>query len=434
MTKTVSKWRCTDLGAIRMSTIGWGGQPLFFPGWRGPVGTASPASLSLVFLLCCSAPAFAAYVPDDPDTVYALIGYRHDDNVLLLNPSISVPPGNGSSSRGDTITTYTIGGQYKKDWSRQTFTFNSEFSRNQYQNYTGADYTNWDNGLAWNWVAADQLTGKLSATDSNTLAGASTAVLSSHDVIRDKEQKGSAHWAMNSVWEWVGELEHLSERHQALDIYDFDQTYEALDLIAHGNGGKSLGVRAETRQVRYVQDLSFFGWNNDYKMQILSLHGEWPLGARLVLSGRAGSTRITTDSNLVDETHAVGEATARWNTGGKSQFTLDYEHDYDSPGRSFAPSAIQHDIARIDFAWMLTAKTTLNGEWRTEKRHYPTINVFNLQGVGPENTRTYQLSVQWQPRQNVSISPYYEHTVRSSQSIYDTYRDNQLGVTLQVNF
>jgi hypothetical protein len=375
----------------------------------------------------CSFPAFAAYVQGDPNTIYASVGYSYDDNIFLLNPALPVPAGDGSNARADDITTYRIGGQYKKDWSQQ-------FARSKYQNYTTADYTSWDNGIGWHWVAGDQLSGNMSATDTNTLAGASTSVLSSHDVIRDKAQKISAHWAMNSVIEWVGEADHLSERHQSLDIYDYDQTSEMLDLIAHGSTGKLLGLQAEVQQVKYVQDLSFYGWNNHYALQSLVLHGEWPLGGAVVLSGRAGSTHITTDSNLVDETHAVGEATARWNPGGKTQVTLDYEHDYDSPGRSFAPSAIQHNIGRVDFSWLISSKILLNGEWRTETRNYPMVNVFNLQGVGPEKTRTYQLGVRWEPQPNISINPYYEHTVRNSLSIYDTFHDNQWGVTLQINF
>ena len=54
--------------------------------------------------------------------------------------------------------------------------------------------------------------------------------------------------------------------------------------------------------------------------------------------------------------------------------------------------------------------------------------------VGAENTRSVQLGLQWAPQPNVQVSPFVALTRRSSQSEGDDYRDQQYGVTFQVNF
>jgi hypothetical protein len=383
--------------------------------------------LPALWLLGASAPALAAYSPSDPDMIYVSTGYRYDDNVLLLSDKAAVPDGYGTRDRGDLIKSFTLGGQLQKQWQSQTFSFNTEYVLNRYQHYLSADYTAKNNSLGWNGVLADRLKGSLLASQQDELAGADSASLGQHDLIHMRNLQGKLSWPLTTLLSLDGQASHSSERNSTLTDYDYNQDDAGLALVANGADGKSLALKVESRNVAYLQDLSLIGWNDRYQLQYLTLNGAWPLGAHWSVSARAGNVRVLTDQQT-DRNHSVAEIKTVWSPSEKSQLTLDLEHDYDAPGRSLAP--VVHDSAHLDALWQITGKTGLSASWHLERRDYP-APMFNN---GRENTQSLQLGVIWKPYPAVQVQPYVAHTLRSSQLASDNYRDQQLGISVQLEF
>jgi len=370
-------------------------------------------------------PAQAGYVPGDPVYVFASSDLRFDDNVLLLAPGKAVPVQDGNNSKSDWINVDSIGMHASENWSQQSFNFDGLFAKNFYANDHHFNYTNWQNQLGWNAALGTHLAGSLSLADSNQLAGAGTVVGSQDDITRARVANGALVWSPNSWGALDGAASRTIERHSQLDTYDYNQNNFIAGGTLSSNGGSSLGLHAENRQVSYLQDLSSLGYSDAYTLHYTRLDAVWPLSGKLTFSGRLGRASLGV-SGRKSPAHTIGKTDLIWTVTGKTKVDVGYAEDYDPPGRSLVP--ITYQARYLNLSSQLSGKTSLQVQFRSETRDY------FYEAVGRESTNTLRVSLIWLPLPALQVSPYVLHVLRGSQATYDEYSDNQIGATLKAYF
>ncbi|WP_166642247.1 hypothetical protein [Paludibacterium purpuratum] len=369
--------------------------------------------------------AKAAYAPTDGIRLFASAGLRFDDNVLLLGPGQSVPLGYGDKGRGDWIRSAGMGWHAETRHSRQTWRIDGQFNRNQYSDYRNFNYSSWQHDLGWDWAVGEQWSGLLNLSDRNDRVDAGYAPGVAQDEVRDRTLRVRALWAPNAWLGLDGESGLTRERHSAQTNYDDDLRSATFGASWSTPRGSVFGVHVEQRRVNPVADPAAGAGSDAYRLRYLRFDLVWPLSAKSQLSGRAGRVGASVAGEAA-VSRGIGALAWRWLASGKVAISLGIERDFDDPGRSRTPTIHRNRYLRLSDT--ISEKTSMNVEWRDEKRQY------DATPIGCERTRMLRVSLVFRPDRAVEITPYVSRAVRSSQSDVDSYVDNQLGATVRLYF
>jgi len=186
---------------------------------------------------------------DDKLQLYAEEKLVRDDNVFRLSNSVDPASAIGSTSKGDTYHTTSVGFNFDVPVSRQRF--QAAFTRNdtRYQQFTDLDFTGHDSRAVWLWQLGNDLSGRLGYTEALSLASFAYIQANTPDPLKTRQAFLNAAFLVTPRWRlqggWTGlEQTNGNPAFQTSDI-DISSTDATLSYITPSNNSVGLSARVE---------------------------------------------------------------------------------------------------------------------------------------------------------------------------------------------
>jgi len=191
--------------------------------------------------------AFALW--DDKLQLYIEEKVARDDNIFRISNGADPASVIGSTSKGDTYYTTSIGLSLDVPVSRQRF--QAAFARNdtRYQQFTDLDFTGHDSRAAWLWQLGNDLSGQVGYAEVFSLASFAYIQANTPDPLKTRQAFVNAAFLVTPRWRLQGGWRGLEQTNgnpvfQTSDI-DISSTDATLSYVTPSNNSVGLSARVE---------------------------------------------------------------------------------------------------------------------------------------------------------------------------------------------
>jgi len=270
------------------------------------------------------------------DTLEVLVteAVTHDDNVFRLSSGSDPAVVLGSSSKGDTYTTTSLGFRLDLPVSRQRFLAGLTWNDNRYDRYTVFNFTGHNGRAIWKWQAGNDLSGELGYTETLELASLANIQGNAQSITANplKTQRTFLNGAymLTPRWRLQGELsrrEQSSEVFQENDI-GINGTDLTVSYITPADNQVGVNLRVEDGSFPNPQLVAGNPVDNAYRQQSVAAVLGWTLTGHSRMSARAGWTiRDYEQLSQRDFDGPMYRATYEWAPTGKFMVTAIAQRD-----------------------------------------------------------------------------------------------------------
>lgn len=394
----------------------------------GSLGILAGAAVGLV-----SPPALA----DGADTLNFSAGLtrQHDGNLFRLPDGINPLALTGKSARADTITTATLGINFKKAWSLQQVEASYEHVDNRYATYGYLDNEADNARAAWRWQFTPRLKGNLTYDRSQALVSFGDFTdYGTKNVRTNTAQRFDADWTpFDNGWHLLAGI----GRHRTSNSQLFVQEEGSRSVSADFGlryvfpSGNWIGVVARDGEGE------FFGRRLDAVNQLdtgfrdrrRELRAYWSRGKTLLEGSLGHASRDYDHFSSRDYSGGIGSLKWTWTPTGKLAVLTSWKRDFTAytDARS---SYYRQDIVSIGPVWQAAAKLRLSLKLDHTRRDYRGA-VTALPFVAREDRgNAVQISADWSPLRALTVTGYYIDDRRDSSLAGSDYAARILGLSL----
>jgi len=281
--------------------------------------------------------AFALW--DDKLKLFAEEKVTRDDNIFRISKDVDPVSASGSTSRGDTYHTTSLGFNLDVPVSRQRFQADYSWNATRFNRLTDLDFNGHDARAVWLWQLGNDASGQLGYAETFALASFANTQSTTPDPLKTQQAFFNAAYLVTPRWRLQAgvsglELSNGAPAFQALDL-DVLYTEVAVSYVTPANN--SVGLSARTEDGRYPKSLT----DNSYRQHRVGVVADWaPTGVSHV-SARADrvSRRYTQVSQqALDFDGNTARAEYDWKPTGKFSLAGVVQRDifpYQDIGSSF---------------------------------------------------------------------------------------------------
>lgn len=213
------------------------------PTWLRVLGGA----IAVTGLLAPVTEAFALW--DDKLQLFAEEKIARDDNIFRISNGVDPASTIGSTLKGDTYHTTSLGFNFDVPVSRQRFQAGYTWNDSRYDHFTDLDFIGHDARAVWLWQLGNDLSGRLGYTDALSLASFAYIQANTPDPLKTRQAFLNAAFLVTPRWRlqggWTGlEQTNGNPAFQTSDI-DISSTDASLNYIAPSNNSVGLSARVE---------------------------------------------------------------------------------------------------------------------------------------------------------------------------------------------
>jgi len=147
-----------------------------------------------------------------------------DDNVFRLSDASDPVTAIGSSSKGDTYTTTSLGFRFDVPVSRQRFLGELSWNDDRYDEFTVLNFTGHNGRAMWKWQAGNDLSGELGYTEILELASLANiqgdVQSSAPNPLKTQRTFLNAAYMFTPRWRLQGELSKREQTNEVLQEND----------------------------------------------------------------------------------------------------------------------------------------------------------------------------------------------------------------------
>lgn len=398
---------------------------------------AGAACAGLTLLL--SQGAWAAFGSDNLQ-LRAGVGLRHDSNVFRAPSGVEVRAPDGSTSRGDTITTVNAGATVIVPVSRQQFLFSADLSQNRYDKHSSLNFDGEDLRGLWRWELGQWLNGEMGASRSKYLANFATTVGRNANVRTSDLQFFNLNYPFHANWRanfgaTEGQQRNSDPGNRLSDNDTSTRTYGLQYVTGAGN---YVGVQGTNLETRYKNLFTVRGapFNNNFDQNSVSAVVGYSPSAITRFQGSLGRTRRDPQQPGQPETSGTtGSLVFNWRPTGKSGVTVDYSRDF-GPAIDVITASSTARTFTIAPTWAVTNRVTLLGTLRRQQREF--VDPTGLVAGGSSRRDTINayglVAVYTPPIDHVVMNFSAQREQRHSNIAGQDYEVNILSATLQYAF
>lgn len=377
----------------------------------------------------------AAALWEDRLELFVAESVTRDDNVFRLSSAQGAPTVPGSSAKGDTFRTTSVGFNFNVPVSRQSFVGGLAWNDTRYQQFTFLDLTGRAGRAVWQWQVGDALTGKLGYTETRTLASfanvQSGGVQSiTPNALTTQQVFFNAGYRLTPRWELRGEASRLKQSNELVVRRVNDVTVDGAELtVSYVTPLKNkIGVSARTEQARYPIPLAVPGQliDSDYRQQILAVVADWTLAGHSHVSARAGRvSRSYEQSSQRDFEGPTYQAAYEWKPTAKFTLTALALREI-SATEEVTVGYVVVKGAALRPALRLTEKFGIAGTFEYSERDYrgdPALGLGNVT-TRTDKVRSAGLTASYRPLRTVTLEIALLRETRSSTAAFGDYEVN----------
>jgi exopolysaccharide biosynthesis operon protein EpsL len=381
---------------------------------------------------------------DDRLELFVTQTLTRDDNVFRISSGLDPAAALGSSSKGDTSSTTSLGFNLDVPVSRQRFQGGVTWNKTRYDRFT---VLNWDGHQGqgiWLWQVGNDISGKLGYTETLSLgwlANVQSGVQSSTpNFLTTRRAFLNAAYMLTPRWRLRGEAGRLKQSNEVPERKVNDASTDSVDLtvsyVMPVDNQIGLGTRVEESRLPNRQFVAGDLFDNSYRQQSVAAVTDWTLTGSSRVSARFGSVRRSyTQLPQRDFEGSTFRAAYDWTPTGKLTLTATAQKDISTIEQVNIGLVLVKGVA-LRPALRLTDKVNLAGAFEYSNREYRSDPVLVL-GIVPNRTdrvRSAAVTVSYRPIRTVTLQMALLHETRSSTAAFGDYVANVVSVTARIGF
>jgi exopolysaccharide biosynthesis operon protein EpsL len=234
--------------------------------------------------------AFALW--DDKLTLFAEEKGTHDDNVFRISKDADPATVIGSSSKGDTYRTTSLGFNLNAPVSRQRFQAGYTWNDNRYNQFNDLDNQGHDARATWLWQLGNDLSGQLGYTEISAMASFAFTQSRALDRLKTRQALFNATYLLTPRWQLQAGVRGLEQTNgdPQRQIYDVNIRYTDVTLSYVTPANTSVGLSARTEDGRFPNPGTTAAGatvDNAYGQDSLGIVADWTLSGASHVSARA---------------------------------------------------------------------------------------------------------------------------------------------------
>jgi len=221
-----------------------------------------------------------------------------DDNVFRISSGLD-PAALGSSSKGDTYSTTSLGFNLDVPVSRQRFQGGVTWNKTRYDRFTILNLDGHQGRGIWLWQVGNDISGQLGYTEALILASLANVQSglrsSTPNFLTIRRTFLNAEYMLTPRWLLRGEAGRLKLSNEALERQVNNSSTDSVDLtvsyVTPASNQNGLSVRVEDGRLPNRQLVAGDLFDNSYRQQNVAAVTEWTLTGSSHVSARVGWLR-----------------------------------------------------------------------------------------------------------------------------------------------
>ena len=381
---------------------------------------------------------------DDKLELFAAQTLTRDDNVFRISSGLDPAAALGSSSKGDTYSTTSLGFNLDFPVSRQRFQGGVTWNKTRYDRFTVLNGDGHQGQGIWVWQVGNDISGQLGYTETfglASLANIQSGVQSSTpNFLTTQRAFFNAAYTLTPRWRLRGEAGRLRQLNEVPERRVNDSSTNSVDLTASYvtpvSNQIGLGVRVEDSRLPNRQFVAGDLFDNSYRQQNVAAVTDWTLTGSSHLSARVGSVRRTyTQLPQRDFEGGTFNAAYDWRPTGKLTLIAAAQKGISTTEQVNIGFVLVKGVA-LRPALRLTDKVNIAGAFEYSNREYRSDPALAL-GVVPNRTdrvRSAAVTASYRPIRTVTLQMALLHETRSSTAAFGDYAANVVSATARIGF
>lgn len=384
----------------------------------------------------------ALALSNDQITVYAEDRVTSDSNVFRLPGNLAPPASSGSTDRGDTYNTLSLGVDFDIPVSLQRFQGGVRLNQTRYQRHSSLNFSGHDARAAWLWQIGSAFSGQVGITNNEFLAPFSDVPGSTvADRIRQSDVYLNGGYNIGPRLRIQAGTRAFTQRNsdpgRAFNDVDVANGTLSLRYTTAANSWVGLNLESESGRFPNLQPVSGVLVSNNYRQTRAGIEADWTITGVSRLNGR------------IDQVNRRYEQLSGRNFSGA---TAHVEYEWKPTGKLTLVGAAQRDISPYEYlrssmvlvrgvsirpTLNLTAKTDLTGIVDYNVRSYLTdAATIAVGGTGgrQDTTRTVGVGVNYQATRTIRIQANVQRERRTSNVAFGDYSANVFWLSGRVAF
>jgi exopolysaccharide biosynthesis operon protein EpsL len=381
---------------------------------------------------------------DDRLELFVAQTVTRDDNVFRISSGLDPAAALGSSSKGDTYSTTSLGFNLDVPVSRQRFQGGVTWNKSRFDRFA---ILNWDGHQGrgiWLWQLGNDISGQLGYTEISTLASLANVQSgiqsSTPNVLTTQRTFFNAEYMLTPRWRLRGEASRLKLSNKALERQVNNSSTDSVDLtvsyITPVRNQIGLGLRVDDGRLPNPQLVAGDLFDNSYRQQNVAAVTEWTLTGSSHVSARVGSLRRSyAQLPQRDFEGSMFRAAYDWTPTGKLTLTAVAQKDISTIEQVNIGFVLIKSVA-LRPTLRLTDKVDIAGTLGYDHREYRSDPALAL-GVVPNRTdrvRSAAVTASYRPLRTVTLQMALLHETRSSTAAFGDYAANVVSVTARLGF
>ena len=381
---------------------------------------------------------------DDRLELFAAQTLTRDDNVFRISSGLDPAAALGSSSKGDTYSTTSLGFNLDFPVSRQRFQGGVTWNKTRYDRFTVLNGDGHQGQGIWVWQVGNDISGQLGYTETfglASLANIQSGVQSSTpNFLTTQRAFFNAAYLLTPRWRLRGEAGRLKQSNEVPERKVNDTSTDSVDLtvsyVTPVSNQIGLGVRVEDSRLPNRQFVAGDLFDNSYRQQNVAAVTDWTLTGSSHLSARVGSVRRTyTQLPQRDFEGGTFNAAYDWKPTGKLTLIAAAQKGISTSEQINIGFVLVKGVA-LRPALRLTDKVNIAGAFEYSNREYRSDPALAL-GVVPNRTdrvRSAAVTASYRPIRTVTLQMALLHETRSSTAAFGDYAANVVSATARIGF
>jgi exopolysaccharide biosynthesis operon protein EpsL len=387
--------------------------------------------------------AFALW--DDKLQLFTEEKVTHDDNIFRISKDLDPATVIGSSSKGDTYRTTSLGFNLDAPVSRQRFQTGYTWNTTRYDRFTDLDSDSHDARAIWLWQFGNDASGQLGYTETSALASFAFTQSRIPDRLKTQQAFFNAAYMVTPRWRLQAGVRGLDQTNgdPLRQNFDVNVLYTDVTVSYITPANTSVGLSARTEDGSFPNPGSS---DNAYHQDSVGVVADWTITGVSHVNARAD--RVSRRYAHVPRQDFDGE-TARaeydWKPTGKLSLAAVAQRDiypYLDIGTSFV--LIKGITLRPTLS--LTEKIDVSGTFDYSIRDYlgtPGV-ASGVTSNRSDRVRSAAATVSYRPARTLTLLMSAQHEARSSNVIADPtatpavlpvdYVVNVVSITARISF
>lgn len=339
------------------------------------------------------------------------------DTNLFRNPGILINP------QSDTITSANIGLRLDQPYAQQRFQLDITKSYTRYDKFNYLDFEALNYSGAWNWKLGTRLSGKLSASRSESLAPFEDTLSFRRNLRISQNQAFDLDAWMLDGWHLllgVSQADQKSDQNLLNREPDFRSTSANGGIKYVTRAGNSISVRRQTTDGEYI-NRPIGTADNGYTEALSELIADWKLNGSSSLTGSLGwLDRTNNDITQRDFSGPSSSLSYSWTPVGKLSLSFTAARQT-TPLQDLTASYREQDSLSLTPTWRISDKTSAYLQLSYQESNDRGILIALPSGPRRDTTSTATLGVGWLATRTLTFNANVMRTQRTSTNILAEY-------------